>query len=128
MKTKILTLTALLAIAFVACEKKNCKKDSKDKLFCKLEDCVISANNEYEDCYNFPSDVQQYIIKPIVTDESDCIVKGFVKYVKNGKTVALVDYGNGESDKWAVKTICYDGDCDHDLTNCYKFEQVCDAR
>ena len=81
--------------------------------------------------------VEKYILSPLVT-EGECgyIVKGKIKYVINGRTAAIVDYGDGEMDAWVVKTI-YFNKCGKDgkpgakgkgrkeVTKCCKFEQKC---
>ena len=55
----------------------------------------------------------KYIYEPIVFDEEcNCIVQGKVKYLVDCKTAALVDYGNGECDNIATKTICVNGKCE----------------
>lgn len=65
---------------------------------CSLKDC------EYK---------SKYIYEPIVFDEDcNCIVSGKVKYLKNCKTAILLDYGNGECDNIATKTICKNGKCE----------------
>ena len=38
--------------------------------------------------------------------------QGKVKYLVDCKTAALVDYGNGECDNIATKTICVNGKCE----------------
>ncbi|NQY11866.1 MAG: hypothetical protein HRT71_20415 [Flavobacteriales bacterium] len=95
---------------------------------CKIKECIECLSNEYEDPYQIADGVTQYIVKPLVVDEScGCIVQGFVKYVKDGKTVALVDYGDGTCDGWATKNICVDGNCEHKKASCCKFEVTCIA-
>ncbi|MFT5647872.1 MAG: hypothetical protein ACI976_002567 [Aureispira sp.] len=83
--------------------------------------------------------VEKYILSPLVTeDECGYIVKGKIKYLVDGETAAIVDYGDGEIDAWAVKTIYFqkDGKCDKGgakgkgnhgkkATKCCKFEQKC---
>lgn len=82
--------------------------------------------------------IEKYILSPLVTeDECGYIVKGKVKYLVNGETAAIVDYGDGEIDAWAVKTIYFkkDGRCGKgskagkgkgkEFTKCCKFEQKC---
>lgn len=55
----------------------------------------------------------KYIYEPIVFDEEcNCIVSGKVKYLKECMTVVLVDYGNGDCDNRAIKTICKNGKCE----------------
>ncbi len=56
---------------------------------------------------------KKYIYEDLVySEQCGCIVSGKVKYVK-GKTLALVDYGDGSCDDKAIKTVCYEGDCYH---------------
>ncbi len=84
----------------------------------------------------YHKDVEKYILSPlIVDDECGYIVKGKIKYVVNGQTSSIVDYGDGTIDAWAVKTIYlkkdykkhgskgWDKDCTY--TKCCKFEQKC---
>lgn len=55
----------------------------------------------------------KYIYEPLVIDETcNCIVSGKVKYLEDCETVALVDYGNGECDNIATKTVCKNGNCE----------------
>lgn len=55
----------------------------------------------------------KYIYEPLEFDEGcNCIVAGKVKYLKECQTVVLVDYGNGECDNLATKTICKNGKCE----------------
>jgi len=82
--------------------------------------------------------VEKYILSPLVKD-NDCgyIVSGKIKFVVEGKTAAIVDYGDGEIDGWAVKTIYHrkgghkgkgmGKGCgkEREYTKCCKFEQKC---
>ena len=53
------------------------------------------------------------IIKPLVKiDGCDYIVEGRIEYIKNGAVVATVDFGDGECDNIATKTV--DG-LDHEI-------------
>ena len=46
------------------------------------------------------------IIKPLVKiDGCDYIVEGKIEYIKNGAVVATVDFGDGECDNIATKTV-----------------------
>ena len=57
------------------------------------------------------------IIKPLVKiDGCDYIVEGKIEYIKNGVVVAKVDFGDGECDNIATKTV--DG-----LDNTFKFNR-----
>ena len=46
------------------------------------------------------------IIKPLVKiDGCDYIVEGKIEYIKDGAVVATVDFGDGECDNIATKTV-----------------------
>ena len=50
--------------------------------------------------------VQKFVLHPIVKSEScNCIVEGKVKYVIGDETSYIVNYGDGECDDWATKTV-----------------------
>jgi hypothetical protein len=125
---KILPAIFLLAIIpFVSCNKFDCKKD-KDYKICTINNSELSTDNNYEDFYNWQAPgVEQYILEKIVVDPScNCIVSGFVKYLKDGKTIAMVNYGEGDCDEWATKVNCIDGSCsEKDGAYCTKFKQDC---
>ena len=58
------------------------------------------------------SGVHKFVYEPIViSDDCNCIVSGKVKYLKDCKTIALIDYGNGYCDNIATKILCKDGSC-----------------
>ena len=58
------------------------------------------------------SGVHKFVYEPIViSDDCNCIVSGKVKYLKDCKTIALIDYGNGDCDNIATKILCKDGTC-----------------
>ena len=58
------------------------------------------------------SGVHKFVYEPIViSDDCNCIVSGKVKYLKDCKTIALIDYGNGDCDNIATKIMCKDGKC-----------------
>ena len=58
------------------------------------------------------SGVHKFVYEPIViSDDCNCIVSGKVKYLKACKTIALIDYGNGDCDNIATKIMCQDGKC-----------------
>ena len=58
------------------------------------------------------SGVHKFVYEPIViSDDCNCIVSGKVKYLKDCKTVALIDYGNGDCDNVATKILCKNGKC-----------------
>ena len=46
------------------------------------------------------------ILIPLVKiDDCDYIVEGEIEYIKNGTVVATVDYGDGQCDDIATKTV-----------------------
>lgn len=48
------------------------------------------------------------VLEPLVRiDGCDYPVSGVVQYIKDGRVVALLDYGNGECDDIAMKTVGY---------------------
>jgi len=56
--------------------------------------------------------IHKFIYEPIViSDDCNCIVSGKVKYLKDCKTIALIDYGNGDCDNIATKIVCKNGSC-----------------
>ena len=58
------------------------------------------------------SGVHKFVYVPIViSDDCNCIVSGKVKYLKDCKTIALIDYGNGDCDNIATKILCKEGTC-----------------
>lgn len=66
--------------------------------------CLKKENCEFK---------SKYIYEPIVYDEDcNCIVAGKVKYLKECQTAVLLDYGNGDCDNLAIKTICKNGKCE----------------
>ena len=109
-------------VVFSACKKKEFwKKD------CEPKDIGICNGDQTKEYNN--TDYIEYIVKPIVVSpDCNCIVQGFLKYVKNNKTVALIDYGNGECDDWAVKINCVDGDCYDKLATKCKFQIECNTQ
>jgi hypothetical protein len=74
----------------------------------KLEKDGFTKNYDCKKLTGF----HKFIYEPIVISSNcNCIVSGKVKYLKNCKTVALLDYGNGNCDNVATKIICVDGNC-----------------
>ena len=70
----------------------------------------IKLNDKYN-CDKL-SGVHKFVYEPIViSDDCNCIVSGKVKYLKDCKTIALIDYGNGDCDNIATKILCKEGTC-----------------
>ena len=143
-------INILSILLLVACFVFSCKKDKCEKKFCKMDECVVCDDKRFDnkdkvkpdhyidkDGNKISCNVEKYILSPIVKD-SDCgyIVSGKIKYVVNGKTAGIVDYGDGEKDAWAVKTMYFrkhdkghhKGNKHwnkHEYTKCCKFKQIC---
>ncbi len=101
---RILALLVIgIAITFSACSKKETNVVGSDsnplesKLTKEATDSVaLKGEGKYE----------KIITKPLVkTDDCQYIVEGTIEYLLNGETVAIVDFGNGECDNIATKTV-----------------------
>lgn len=107
-----------------------CNSDAKGHYYTNHAGTNIYFKNL--DWANKDKEIEKYILSPLVTD-NDCgyIVKGKIKYLVNGKTAAIVDYGDGKLDAWATKTIYYEKKDKYgkgkskEYTKCCKFEQKC---
>ncbi len=119
---KNVILFTLIVLAVTACKKEK-------KYWCdegKGDYCSACLTSDYENPNAVASNIEVYELKPLVTDPNcNCIVSGYVKYLKDGITVALVDYGEGDCDGYAVKTLCVNGDCEDKNAECCKFQQQC---
>ena len=77
------------------------------------------------------SGIHKFIYEPIViAEDCNCIVSGKVKYLKNCKTIALIDFGNGVCDKIATKILCKNGNCfdkNKNPFNSHKFDIECNG-
>ena len=73
----------------------------------------------------------KFIYEPIeISEDCNCIVAGKVKYLKDCKTIALIDYGDGQCDNIATKIICKNGDCfgkDGQPLESYQFTIKCNG-
>jgi hypothetical protein len=121
MKKTIYALTV-----FALCAVFSCQKDTNDLVADELAVVI-----KQDDCFgldvNLEGDgVEKFIVEPLKkVDNCGCIVAGKVKYAKNGKTLMLLDYGNGECDNVVVKTYCIDGDCSSDKVKVCKQQMDC---
>ena len=115
----------LLGLILTSCSK--LKDDKTDWNFpCDLGTCVECASDSYEDPGLVGSDHTIHYLEPIIwNEEGTCIVGGFVKYLKDGKTVALVRYGLGEDGNYGIKTLCVNGDCEDQQATTCTFENDC---
>lgn len=127
MKALILSFLMLSTLFLISCE-----KEVKEQT-CELNDCAFCEDRSFEKenddkrvwMQNMPDElkgkkVEKYILSPIVK-EGDCgyIISGKVKYVITPPQVQtyspplpsmepltiIIDYGDGELDAWAVKTV-----------------------
>jgi len=124
MKNSILLLLVAFCLTIVSCGKdldfKKGKKDDWPTFDFDLEGLEVCEWNEAE--MSGP-EFQEYVLKEVTNaDECDCHTEGYLKYLKNGKTIALIYFGDGECDNWAVRIDCVDGDCEHELATMCKFE------
>ncbi len=101
---RILTLLVVaIVITFTACSKKETNVVGSDsnpletKFAKEVADIVVlKGEGKYE----------KIITKPLVkTDDCKYIVEGTIEYLLDGETVAIVDFGNGECDNIATKTV-----------------------
>lgn len=147
MKATILSVLMLCSILVVSCH-----KEKGERIICNESECAVCMdenfqNNDEIDGYapGFIGDrmIERTIISPLVRASScNYIVSGKIKYTyaNTGETAAILDYGDGTVDAWAVKTIyptkepkgrcgiavggCF-GPEEKASTECCKFEQKC---
>jgi hypothetical protein len=93
-------ISLVFSLIFAACEKKKCGfKNNDDKNMSEFGDespDVMLKTSNYE------SKVTITLEKP---NDYEFYTKGTVEYALNGETVASVNYGDGELDSWASKTV-----------------------
>jgi len=130
MKRLILFLSIISSFSFYSCEKPSTlgEKIEFDYEFpCALGECDPCGDLDFIDPSTIGKTVQQIIIEPIQFDEAcGCIVRGLVKYVDCGKTIAIVYYGNGECDGKGLRTLCVGGDCEVAEAKTCEFDMECD--
>jgi hypothetical protein len=117
----------ILSTVLFSCGKADFKKDwdKGDKSDCEKKECVECASDEYEDPEVLGEGVTKYILEDFNYNAEGCITDGYVKYLKNGTTIALVKYWSKEGVTYGCKTICTTGDCYDDQATCCKFEYEC---
>ncbi|MCP4438873.1 MAG: hypothetical protein GY810_08000 [Aureispira sp.] len=130
MKNLILLSTTILSLLLVfSCSKEPMDKDyDKDSYACKDKKDYDKkcTKGDKKGCNKGKADYTKIVVEPIQKSaDCDCIVGGLIKYVENGKTTALVNYGDGTCDNLATKTSCYDGDCEHAKATVHEFEMDC---
>lgn len=99
MKRYINTFTLIvfsLLIALSSCNKSDDKKLSDDDFKVTEADLLFAEGEGFE----------KVITKEIVkTDDCKYIVSGTIEFRKNGEAIAVVDFGDGECDNIATKTV-----------------------
>ena len=97
---KVIALFAIsLAFLFTSCSKEN--PSSKDYDIFKS-----AANSEADLILKGDGDFEKVITKPLVKiDDCNFIVEGTIEFRKEGEVVAVVDFGDGECDDIATKTV-----------------------
>lgn len=124
--------TATFALLVLPClGAKSCEKSEWERVYDPdaNEPCTSDA---YQDWDAVGDDHLKHVVWPLEESaECNCPVAGLLKYRqkddKGNLTVALVDYGDGACDGWAIKTLCVDGDCAHELATTCKFAVDCDG-
>lgn len=130
----ILSISFLFTIlSFYSCDKMSFDKDNKeicDFVF-NLDDLQVGSWDKAAELDL--SETKEYEVERLVySEDCDCIVAGFMKYVEHGKTKFLIQYGEGACDSWATKTTCFNGDCCNEesftekfeISNCSEFSKV----
>lgn len=99
-------------ILFCSCEKLSL--DKGDKELCSfdfnLDELAVGSWDRNAEL-NMDATKEYEVENLVYSEDCDCIISGFMKYVENGKTKFLIQYGDGECDTWATKTTCFNGDC-----------------
>ena len=112
---------------------KACESSDKDE-WTRVYDpdsLELCSTDEYQDHGSIGDDHDSYIAYPIeVSPRCGCITAGMYKYLyihsdEKRETMALVDFGYGECDGWAVKTLCAHGECHADVATMCKFALSC---
>lgn len=117
---------ALVAISVLVSCKKFGDKKGNFEFPCDANSCQVCGDDTYNDPSGVSTDVQVYYVEAITTTPDGlCKTGGFVKYLKNGKTVALVKYGTDANGSYGIKTNCVNGDCEHKNASTCTFRIHC---
>ncbi|WP_317898096.1 hypothetical protein [Aurantibacillus circumpalustris] len=93
-------IALVFSLTFATCGKRICdKKNSDDKNMSDMDnespDLMLKSGN-------YESKVSVTLEKPI---DYEFYTKGTIEYSLNGEIAAVVNYGDGEMDSWATKTM-----------------------
>jgi len=100
---KSLKFLVLFAISFAyivsSCSKENASSNEDDMLKSALfEEADLMLKGE--------GDFEKVIINPLVKIEGcDFIVEGTIEFQKDGEVIVIIDFGDGECDNIATKTV-----------------------
>jgi|GEM_PF-1094648 len=120
MKTASFFFALCVVFSLSSCNKFEWLEKDKD------HDKEVCGFGEMEGDKDDLSSLKEIVYKDIkYGDKCACPTEGAVKYMKDNKTVALVDYGQGDCDNIAVKTVCVNGDCEHPEAEVFEFEMDC---
>ncbi len=104
---KILSLFVfVLMIVFTSCNKENASSDKND-YYDEISSLEYAIENQNSDlAIKGDGELEKVITKPLVKlDDCKYIVEGTIEFRLNGDVVAIIDFGNGECDNIATKTI-----------------------
>lgn len=113
------------SLILFSCGKVDYKKDEK-LTDCEKKTCTECTSTDYEDPTQLDASIKMYEIEKLQYNERGCISEGYVKYLKDGITVALVKYWSKDGITYGCKTLCVDGDCDKAGASCCSFELICE--
>ena len=100
----IVVLLSAIAIAFMMA---SCSKESTPEAKTDETDLLKAAAFETPDLILRGEGAFERVITKRLVKPDDCrfIVEGIVEFRKDGKTVALINFGNGRCDQWAALTF-----------------------
>ena len=122
MRKTMMTAVGMTALMLVACG------DLDDDAMSSLYDQVtapgggvpLCSTTAWQDPTAAGAAITTHAVKPLISAaQCGCPVSGLLKYVDHarprkagGGTKALVYYGNGACDGWALKNLCHEGRCE----------------
>ncbi|PLX04187.1 MAG: hypothetical protein C0594_09365 [Marinilabiliales bacterium] len=100
----LIVAVVLSLIGFTACQKEELYEETQGDSMIELATSTYDLTLKTSNAEN--GDYEKVIVNPLIKGEScKFIVSGTIEYRINGEVVATVDYGNGECDNIATKTI-----------------------
>jgi len=128
MKYNIVALIIALGISFIACDKSILENAEETQERCQY---VVAENCDDRE-FHYPDFVddsytKQYVENVVTSADCNCIVRGQVRYILDGKIVAHVKYGSGDCDNFGIRILCVDGNCSHPEAVVCRFEMDCSS-